>query len=194
MKNKLFVWIMCIGFLLTGCISRDVPDSSAYPKAYVYVAEGTSESKVQELNWETILASIPEDHYQVYPGLHAAPLTATLYKDNEIKELDTNDPRLIKLMNFYNNMVYNEVYSYTQGSFPPKEYNGLASSDFRLELTYTPNWDDASFETTFDKMLIVDNAFVGVRSETPFGEYPFSSFGRYPLYAANVEWLKLFGF
>lgn len=194
MNKRLCACLICTVLLITGCTSKLKIENDPYPKAYVYVKEEGAGDEVNKLEWDSILASIPEDHYLEYPGLHAAPLTATLYKNDDCIEVDVKDPRLIKLLNFYHNMVYNEVYSYTQGSFSPEEYSEIANTDFKLELTYTPNWTDDSFETSFDKMLITGNAFIGVRSDTPFGEYPFSSYGRYPLYMPEVKWLEIFGF
>lgn len=195
MRGKILLFAMCIAVLLTGCYSVYDPEPSAtaspYPEAYAYVEELTAYSDVGKLNWNEILDMIPSDSYEEYPGQPAVPLSATLYKNGEAQELDVNDPRLAKLMNFYHNMVYNEVYSYTQGSFSPAEYEAMEQSDFRLELTYEPC---GSGEKSFDKVLIAQNTFVGVRSEVPFGDYPFSSFGRYPLYVESIDWLELFGF
>ena len=177
MRGKILLFAMCIAVLLTGCYSVYDPEPSAtaspYPEAYAYVEELTAYSDVGKLNWNEILDMIPSDSYEEYPGQPAVPLSATLYKNGEAQELDVNDPRLAKLMNFYHNMVYNEVYSYTQGSFSPAEYEAMEQSDFRLELTYEPC---GSGEKSFDKVLIAQNTFVGVRSEVPFGDYPFSSF------------------
>jgi hypothetical protein len=194
MNCKLFVCFILAVSLLTGCGAGTEIQSDPYQEAYVYVKELYAKEQVDRIDWDEILPSVPEDHYIEYPGLHSIPLTATLYKNNECTEIDVTDPRLVKLLNFYNNMVYNEVYSITQGSFSPQDYDEFTASDFRLELTYSPNWTDGSFETTFDKMLIVENFFLGVRSDTPFGEYPFSSFGRFPLYTQKINWLDLFGF
>lgn len=194
--NLIVSCLLCFSFLLTGCTIESIPDTSVdgsdYPPAYAFVEELGAARQVAGLDWEDILKAIPSDYYEDYPGLPAAPLTATLYKNGEAEVLDVNDPRLVKLMNFYHNMVYNEVYSYTQGSFSPNEYEEMEQEDFRLELAYEPR--HGSFETTFDKMLIVDGNFIGVRSDVPFGEYPYSSFGRYPLYVESVDWLELFGF
>ena len=48
---------------------------------------------------KSIISRIPYDKYEVYPHLNNVPLTATLYKGNEVISLDIKDPRLIQIMN-----------------------------------------------------------------------------------------------
>ena len=197
MKKYGIIYLICFSLFFTGCSSRarlfDGFFSSNYPKPYVCLDEKNAETAIKGVNWNKILESIPNDHYEAYPGLHTVPLSATLYNGNKVEEIDINDPRLIKMMNFYHNVVYFGVYSYTQGPFLPEEYLDLASTNYRLELTYEPIYEGCNLETTFDKILIVDCVFVGVCSNTPRAEYPFCSYGRYPLHVQSIHWLELFG-
>ena len=105
MRYKVIISILCcFTLLLTGCTIESVPDSSTdndkYPKAYAYVEEDNADHEVARLDWDHILKIIPSNYYEDYPGLPAAPLIATLYKNGEAEVLDVDDPRLVKLMNF----------------------------------------------------------------------------------------------
>ena len=215
MKLKLAMVLLCVFLLLSGCsaertnnISTTQEQSeftdlqrlpgmeSEYPEAFVFVHELGSKEQVKKIHWDEVMEMIPDDYYQEYPGLHSAPLAATLCREGTMQELDVRDPRLIKLMNFYHNAVYNQVYSYSQGAYTQAEYDEAMSIEPRLELTYDPIWSDGCFETTFDKMVVYDGYFMGVRTDTPtaFDECNSSAFCRLPLHVHTIDWLELFGF
>ncbi len=209
MKTKVLALTVMIMAVLTACHGGTVHDanseyttrdeetaatSSALETApYVLVNELEAAEQTKAINWESVLNKIPSDKYEQYNGLHSMPLTATLYKNGEVIELDVNDPRLIRLMNFYNNEIYYGVYSYSQGDFS-SAYEQEKNFDFRLELTFTQNLEDDSFETTFDKIVVYKNFFVGIRSNIPFENYHYSAYLRMPLHYFSGNWLEIFGF
>ena len=157
-----------------------------------------TETFLKEYDWETIYTQIPDTYYESYPKSHNVPDSATLYKNGEVTEIALDDPRLIRLLNFYYNSVYYMQHAWTQGAFGPDYYSAYINTPFRLELTYTPK--RTGEEDYWEKMFICYNEkltgvdFV-VYSNTPFGSvYPFFATGRYPLSALCVNWLELFGF
>ena len=152
------------------------------------------------------LSLIPSDKYEAYPDTHNIPISATLYKNGEIVSLKTDDPRLIKIINFFNNCVYNSKCAYTQGLLPLDylEKNVLSSS-FRLELKYTPSSDKApspyGTDTAGCDTIIITNSFSDftlIAHDIPGYEgqeeqYPYHAVGFSPLYE-SYPWLDLFGF
>ena len=163
-----------------------------FAEPYVFVEERNADSQIAKLDWNAILEKIPSDYYEQYPGQLSAPLTATLYKDGKTINLDIEDPRLVRLLNFYNNCVYHRIHSYTQGEYNMSSYEFYDTNEYRLVLTYTPI--NSSMEDSFDKQIVCGSTFVGVRTTIPFADYPLSAFGRMPLYAgvSTIEWLPLF--
>ena len=86
-----------------------------------------------------VVSNIPSEKYESYPDIHNIPLSATLYKDGESILLERNDPRLIGIINFFNNCVYHSQCAYTQGLLSLETLeNGITNDEFRLELTYAP--------------------------------------------------------
>lgn len=162
-------------------------------KPYVLVDEqhpSIIEDTLKNLDWNTLLKKIPATHYEEYPELADAPITATIHKGGQVTQLDINDPRLVRLLNFYNNAMHHNMCAITQGSFTPTDLERIENESYRLVLTYT---GDGSFETSFDTVIVCSEGFVGIRHNVPYGNYPSSAFGRYPLYA-KYNWLDLFGF
>ncbi len=141
-----------------------------------------------------ILAKVPADQYEAYPDLHNIPLTATLYKDGEVIEIDVKDRRLIRMINFYNNARHHWQCSYTTGSLNPKGLEEVEQAEYRLVLTYTP-FESEIFDSHFDTMIVTNDWFVGISYDIPYGNrtYPFTAFGRNPLYR-DYPWLELFEF
>lgn len=141
-----------------------------------------------------ILAKVPADQYEAYPDLHNIPLTATLYKDGEVIEIDVKDRRLIRMINFYNNSIYHCQHSYTTGSLDPQGLEKVENAEYRLVLTYTP-FESEIFDSHFDTIIVTNERFVGISYDIPFGEgvYPFTAFGKNPLYQ-SYPWLDLFEF
>lgn len=161
---------------------------------YVYINNENSviaRNKLNALDWETIISIIPATYYEEYPELYGTPLTATLYKDGKPTKLDIYDPRLVRLINFYNNIIHHNLYAYTQGSFNPTALEEIENESFRLVLTYTPI--AGSFETAYDTIIVNNKWFVGIQHNIPFGSYPSSAFGRLPFHT-DYNWLDVFGF
>lgn len=142
--------------------------------------------------------------YDIYPDLHNIPLTATLFKNGEEIALDVRDPRLIGLMNLYNNSLYYKKCSYTQGLYNIDRLNSILNDEFRLVLTFTPN-ESAPIgqyiaNTLHYDMIIVtnDRGFTVIAHDIPEYEgeeekYPYYAAGHAPLYDL-YPWLDLFEF
>lgn len=150
-----------------------------------------------------IISDIPCKKYEVYPALHASPESATLYKNGEVTYVELDDRRLIGLINLYNNVVYHDKYSYTQGLLGI-EYleEKVLNEEFRLELTYTPYIDESVTtpirNTIYDTIIVTNKEFVLIAHDLPGykGEenrYPFRAVGHWP-YEDIYPWLDLFGF
>ena len=142
----------------------------------------------------TMITKIPSDKYEAYPDRHNIPLTATLYKGNQVISIDLDDPRLIQLINFYNNAVYFNQYAYTQGVLKPEDLDlTIHQESFKLVLTYTPHGN--SFPTLYDTIVVTNTGFFAICYDRSAyqGEYPDTAFGHYPLFH-NYCWLNLFGF
>jgi hypothetical protein len=140
-----------------------------------------------------ILSAIPSDRYEVYPDRHIIPLSATLYDGNKVTSIDINDPRLITLINFYNNSVYHGYYSYTQGVLSTSELEATKSESKRLVLTYAPYGEE--WATLYDTIIVTEKWFVAVCHGVPAydGVYPNTAFGHIPLYY-YYDWLELLDF
>ena len=154
---------------------------------------------LEEYDWETIYAQIPDTYYESYPESHNVPDSATLYKNGEVTEIALDDPRLIRLLNFYYNSVYYMQHGFLQGAFDPDSYYAYIDTPFRLELTYTPK--RTGEEDYWGKMLVCYREIVNgvdfvVYSDKPYagGLYPFFATSRFPLGSWSINWLELFGF
>ena len=144
-----------------------------------------------------IISTVPTDEYEIYPWLHTIPRSATLYKNNEMISIDPTDPRLIGLINLYNNSVYYRKYAYTQGTYTLETIQAAESEPFRLELTFetfsTPTilYDAAisycdTFIVTNDSFYLISHTII-THNNTLF------AVGHFPL--GNIHpWLDLFGF
>lgn len=189
-KISLLCFVSVILFFLCSCGGTTIRSNTPY----VFVEEEAAAEEVLTIDWEQVIAQIPSDEYVSYNGLHAAPLTATLYKNGDCISLDVKDPRLIRLWNFYNNEIYYGVYSYSQGPCSSL-YEDYKDAAFRLELTFTPATENITFETSFDKFVISDGHFFAIQTDTPtpFQEYDYSVFSRYPLHVYSLHWLEIFG-
>ena len=140
------------------------------------------------------LSRIPSDRYEIYyPGNvydhFYKPESATLYKDGEAITIDPNDPRLIQLLNFYNNAIYYLNYGWTQGQ---TDLEKLENSSYRLVLTYTPKK-----EYVTDTLIVSGDEFGCVKSvlnET--GEEERVAYGNFPYFSVprTYNWLEFFGF
>ena len=160
-----------------------------------------------DLSNEEILAvieKIPSDKYEAYPNTHTVPIAATLYKDGEIIYIDANDPRLIRLTNFFNNCVYYSKCGYIQSLLPLEDIKQVTTAPFRLELKYVPYGDTSPGPyircTTMCDTIVITNSdsFTLIAHDLPGyedreQEYPFRACEFYPLYN-DYAWLDLFGF
>ena len=172
------------------------PDFADEP--YEYVEEG-SELTTSEL--KAIISKVPTDKYDDDPSLHNVPRTATLYKNGEITFIEPKDPRLIGLVNLYNNSVYNSQYSYSQGLVNAEFVKEVENEEFRLVLTYTPDIpkDNKGYENSQYDTIIITNKYVTLLAHDLPGyednekDYPFRAICHIPLHS-QYPWLDLFGF
>ena len=176
------------------------PNFSLSP--FLSVVEGSDMLTDNEI--KSMISSIPDSQYETYPDLHNMPITATLYKDEEVVSVDLNDTRLISLINFYNNSVYYHQYSYTQGLLS-KDYleTKVLNEDFRLVVTFTTKNNSASTSydiniQAYDTIVITNQGFVLIGHDLQGYEgqedkYPYRAVGHSPLFN-NYCWLDLFAF
>lgn len=164
-------------------------------KVFEEVEEGI-ELTDEEL--KAIIAKVPSDKYEAYPELHTVPNTATLYKNGEVITIDVKDPRLIGLINLYNNSVYYSQLSYTQGLYNSNYIKRFEDSKYKLVLTYTPQ--ESTGDNPKCNAIIVTNdlGFCLLAHDLPGYEnqekdYPFWAIGHEPLHE-DYPWLELFGF
>ena len=199
--------------MFVGCNDTDVdhlseeeqsaPVSDSFTSGTFFDVKEGDDLTNEELH--SVISAIPSDKYESYPDTHNIPISATLYKDGKAISLDRDDPRLIKLINFFNNCVYHSQCTYTQGLLP-LDYleENIIASDFRLELKYIPCSDTGP--SPYDKStagcdtIIITNtySFTLIAHDLPGYQgqeelYPYRAVGFYPLYN-NYSWLDLFGF
>ena len=157
--------------------------------------------KLTDEEIKLVLSNVPCDRYEIYPGLHNVPVSATLYKNDEVISIDVNDPSIIRLVNLYNNSVYYHKYSYTQGLLNI-DYIEEVVNNYRLEIIYTPYYtQEGSYDINIalcDTIVVTNKRFVLIAHDIPGYEnqldrYPFSAVGHQPLYN-NYAWLDLLGF
>ncbi len=171
------------------------------PAPYQVVIEDPTPLSDDEI--KSIISKVPTDRYEIYPALHNIPLSATLYKNGEVIDIDLNDPRLIGLINLYNNSVYYRQYSYSQGLVDIDSLEEhVLYEDFRLELKYNPYYSDMydTCITLYDTFIITNGYFEFnlIAHDRPGYEgsedmYPFRAVSHSPLHA-HYPWLELFGF
>ena len=150
-----------------------------------------------EEDWNEIFPKIPSDKYELYPNLHNVPRTATLYKNGEVTFIDANDPRLIGLINLYNNSVYYGKYAYLQGLYDKEHIEEIETEEFRLELTYIPYFSDDDYEvagTQYDTIIVTNRKFALFAHDIPNEhEDTFEATCNIP-FSRQYPWLDLFGF
>ncbi len=182
--------------------SQTTPATTTAPYTFPGPFPGVDEGiTLSEKKLQAIISNVPSDKYESFKGLHGAPLTATLYKDGEVTSLDVNDPRIIRLMNLYNNAVYNSQYSYTQGLLSIDYMSKVTSEEFRLELTFTPSSGYAYYDTNilrYSTFIITNSQFFLINYDMPGYEgeedrYPYLARGHSPLHD-HYAWLDLLGF
>lgn len=147
---------------------------------------------------------IPDDNYESYPLQHNAPISATLYKNGQEIPIDANDPRLIRLINFFNNTLYYKQCAYTQSNLPLAYLEeNVTNESFRLELHYEPYGDRlpspyGTYTSTCDTIILTGNTFFLINRSVPGYEfdvvnYPILAIGVTPL-ASQLSWLAELGF
>ena len=158
---------------------------------------------------QNVISKVLSDKYEAYPGLHNAPISATLYKGGEVIQIDLTDPRLIRLINLFNNSLYYEDCEYLLSYLSEEELEkDVISEDFRLELKYEPFGDvyPSPYEnrpTSFDTVIVTNSSsefvlinhshkitlYDGKESVLAVGYYPLT----YPINDSSY-WLELVGF
>ena len=216
MLKKIFAILVFLSVLVTfmGCKDSDTEQPKEKNDIELVSDSFTSDTffdvkegdRLSDEEIKNAISSIPSDKYESYPETHNIPISATLYKDGESISLDKDDPRLIRIINFFNNCVYNSQCAYTQGliSVDHLEEN-VIDFDFRLELKYKPCSETGPSPygktTTGCDTIIITNSSSGftlIAHELPGYEgeeerYPYRAVGFYPLYNGYL-WLDLFGF
>ena len=181
--------------------------SPDYVKSPYFDFDETDPSPTDAMISATI-ENIRSDRYESYPSLQTIPLSATLYKDGEVISIDVDDPRLIRLINFFNNALHYDKCHYLL-CFVTEDIlaEDVMSDDFRLELKFKPFGDvkPAPYDdnpSDFDTMIITNRflyftlinsttpVYVGVKElETPFWGAIYGPYG----YNLNAS-LSDFGF
>lgn len=148
--------------------------SPDYVKSPYFDLDETDPSPSDALISATI-ENIRSEQYESYPSLQTIPLSATLYKDGEVKDIALDDPRLIRLINFFNNALHYDKCDYLL-CFVTEEIlaEDVMSDDFRLELKFKPFGDvkPAPYDdnpSDFDTMIITNRFldFTLINSTTP---------------------------
>lgn len=215
MTKRILIILISLFILTTfiGCDNSGVDTLSEAEKAAIVSDKFSSDTffnvkegeSLSEEEIREVISNIPSKKYESYPDTHAIPVSATLYKNGEKMSISLDDPRLIKITNFFNNCVYHSQCSYTQGLLSSENLeNGITNGELRLELTYTPYGDEVldpygKSTATCDTIVITNtNSFTLIAHDLPGYEgqeemYPYRAVGFYPLYN-NYSWLDLFGF
>ena len=197
MKKVLCMFFAAILLLstLSGCKKNSSTQEFSDEPFFVVdeVDDPLSDKEIKKL-----LSKVPQKRYEVYPGLHNVPLTATLYKDGEVVSIDVNDPRLIGLINLYNNSVYHRQFSYLQGMLDAENIEAIKNDEFRLELKYTPYDSGYSYTThitRYDTVIITNGPYNFTLIDHSHFSYQdtFMATSHVPLHE-QYRWLDLFGF
>ena len=215
MKKRLLVLLLSVLTLVAfaGCGSEPKPLTEEEKKALL--SESFSAApffdgkeiapRLTNDEVKAVISAVPSDKYEVYPDTHNLPDAATLYKNGDTIAIDLNDPRLIRLINFFNNCVYYSQCSYTQGLYS-EDYlaENILSDDFRIELKYTeytstPPTPYGKCTTGCDLIVIgnSDHAFTliahNIGGYEGNADHPSQAVGFVPLHN-SYPWLELFGF
>ena len=161
----------------------------------------TAFPRMSEADIEEKIAETPLNQYKSYPNQHARPLSATLYKNGEVIEIDVNDPRLVRLVNFFNDSFDQKQFAQTvkNVSIDYLEEN-VYSEEFRLELKYEPCGEVSSLiyqsGTTFcNNMVVLNSGYGFVLINDNVSGYGGRTYAKgYMPYGGEYSWLDLFGF
>lgn len=196
-KRHLLLSLLLIVAILAGCASTE------YSTKPFFNNEGPDFSPT-DLRVKFGMAKIPSDQYEVYPSTQNVPVSATLYKDGEALSVDVNDPKLIRLVNLFNNALYHEKCAYIQSYLSDTNLEEILGEDFRLELKYEPYGDVlpgpyVNDPTRFDTLIVTNSyGFVLINHDQPAysGDRPGYSVlaAGYSPFGWQCQWLDLFGF
>ena len=200
--KKIGIGLVC--FLLMGCFigcsntEKELlnPNYSAIP----FFEDEPSNMTNKQV--KSAISKIPSDQFEVYPSTQNLPLSATLYKDGEVISIDIKDPRLIRLINFFNNALYYERCAYGLYYLSQDDLKDVMSEEFRLELKYEPYGEalPSPYEnepTLFDTIIVTKSNFTLINSDFPVYMddemiCPFLAVDYEP-YIGGQLWLELFG-
>ena len=194
--------------------SQKTTESSSEESQETTESSREESKETTELNFSTssynvgkgIINRVPNDRYEEYPNLHNVPLSATLYKGGEVISMDVNDPRLIRLINLFNNALYCNDCAYLLGYLYDEDIEeGALDGEFRLELKYEPYGEKSALPgpyendpTLFDTMIVTEDKFILINHDLPnyMGDEQICSIWAavYCPYDWWVSWLDLFGF
>ena len=196
-KCYLLLSILLILSILAGCAKTD------YSTAPFFKTEGTDFSPT-DLRVKLGMAKIPSSQYETYPSMQNAPISAILYKDGKAQPIDVNDPKLIRLVNLFNNALYHEKCAYVQSYLSDTYLEEVSGEAFRLELKYEPYGDVlpgpyVNNPTRFDTLVVTNtHGFVLINHDQPAYSddrpgYSVLAAGYSP-YSWQCQWLDLLGF
>ena len=153
--------------------------------------------------WQTVLERIPTSYIPVsvytppdaiYTYLHTAPVSATLYQNGVPLELSIDDARVVRLWNFYNNMVYHREIAISQGEASSFYEKKIKEAAMRLELTFHVP-ENARDEASFDKVVIIGDTFFCLRTDKPYLDIcDYTVYTRRPLMYCDLNFLAIFWF
>ena len=202
-KIVVLIASLCLLTNLVGCAKVEkeltTPDYSVTP-----FCEGENLYDLTDEQIESIIPKIPSDQYEVYPSMQNVPLSATLYKNGEVISIDIRDPRLIRLINFFNNSLFYEKCEYSLSHLDQDDLENIMSEEFRLELKYEPYGENVptAYEnqpTLFDTIVVHGGSFALINNDFPWYYVdeliPFKG-NHYSPYGIRQPsgWLELFGF
>lgn len=156
------------------------------------------EELIAAIDWDSVISQIPSDRYEEYPEVHnhanSRPIKATAYIDHRMIELDVNDSRVICLVNFYHNSLYNSTYAELQGSATTWFCSEIQNCPDRLELEF----EIGSSEYDHNKIVVIDGVFFCISERGELFSYDkghtYHAYAYIPLYVENTKWIDIFGF
>lgn len=196
--KRIFCYLILFALLFsfTACQNGETPEKTEEStEAFTFTEEDALSAAISQ---------IPSDQYVTHANQHGRPLSATLYKNGEVIELDVNDPRLIRLVNFFNDALYRKECAYSQSYLKWSYLEGSVNhQEFRLELKYQPYGEkvpspySAEYAMS-DTVVITGNNFVVINHDQVAYDnaerYPVLAAGFTPHSANEASWLDLFGF